>query len=65
MTDKQLVAKIVKFVRNSHWADIRAAGINQQQALKIRRGEEPLFRTKTLVRLRNRFESGRDKTTAA
>jgi hypothetical protein len=65
MTDKQLVAKIVKFVRNSHWADIRAAGINQQQALKIRRGEEPLFRTKTLTRLRERFDSSGNSTTAA
>lgn len=57
MTDTQVVARIKKIVNISTWIEIREKyGINQQQAIKIRRGESVTFRKRTIDRFREMFE---------
>lgn len=58
MTDKELIAKIVKMVKNSPWKEIAMMGINAQQAQKIRAGKPVTFRVRTLNRLREKFDTG-------
>lgn len=58
MTDAHVVARIKKIVNISTWIEIREKyGINQQQAIKIRRGEPVTFRKRTLDRFREMFEN--------
>lgn len=56
MEDKELIAKIIRFVKNAKWKDIVELGINAQQAMKIRAGEEVKFQPRTLKRLRRKFK---------
>jgi len=56
ITDEQLIAKIVKLVKISTWAEINELGINHQQAQKIREGRPFWFRQATLDRLRKKLK---------
>ena len=56
MTDKELIAKIIRKVKNASWREIVELGINAQQAQKIREGKPVRFYVKTLERLRKKFE---------
>lgn len=64
MTDEELVGKIIKIVKMSKWRDIAAMGINAQQAQKIKRGLPVVFMKRTLDRMREKLESGRNQKSA-
>ena len=47
-----LIKKIAKKVQIMSWVEIKELGINQQTAIKLRAGEIPAMRTKSLARLK-------------
>lgn len=50
---KKVAEKLIRLIMIMTWAEIKQNGINIQQALKVRRGEEVVFRDKTLRRLKH------------
>lgn len=49
---KRLSAKLRKYLFNLTWVELRELRINAQQVCRIKKGEEVIFRAKTINRLK-------------